>query len=148
MILKKEDALEARILQDQLADLQAGLVVSMPISAVLSGLILTVQALSDHGFAAAIWFLVVNAINAARLALVHYQRKETGRQNDLTKVSQRLRWFSILAFLAGIAWSFLAVLTAGYTTSQAPLHLIILAGISGSCPGGWCRSADLRRGPS
>jgi GGDEF domain-containing protein len=130
MVVKKEDALEVRILQDQLADLRAGLFVSMPISAVLSGLILTVQAVSGGGFAAAIWFLVVNAINAARLALARYQRKETGRQDDLTGVSQRLRWFGILAFLAGIAWSFLAVLTVGYTTPQAPLHLVILAGIS------------------
>ncbi|NGO53470.1 putative bifunctional diguanylate cyclase/phosphodiesterase [Allomesorhizobium camelthorni] len=130
MALKKEDALEARILQDQLADLRAGLFVSMPISTILSGLILTVQALSDGGFAAAVWFLVVIAINAARLGLARYQLKETGRQDDLTEISQRLRWFGILALLAGFAWSFLAVLTVGYTTPQAPLHLIILAGIS------------------
>lgn len=128
MALKKEHALEARILQDQLADLRAGLSVSMPISAVLSGLILTVQALSGNGFAAAIWFLVVNAINAARVALARYQLKETGHHNGLTGISRRLRWFGILALLAGFAWSFLAILTVGYTTPQAPLHLIILAG--------------------
>lgn len=128
--LKEVESLEAKIRQDQLADLRAGLFVSMPISAVLSGLILTVQALSGGGFAAAIWFLVVNAINAARLGLARYQLKETGHQDDLTGISQRLRWFGILALLAGIAWSFLAVLTVGYTTPQAPLHLIILAGIS------------------
>ncbi|TIQ92810.1 MAG: GGDEF domain-containing protein, partial [Mesorhizobium sp.] len=110
--------------------LRAGLFVSMPISAILSGLILTVQALSGGGFAAAIWFLVVNAINAARLRLARYQLKETGHQDDLTGISRRLRRFGILALLAGFAWSFLAVLTAGYTTTQAPLHLIILAGIS------------------
>ncbi|TIP26837.1 MAG: EAL domain-containing protein [Mesorhizobium sp.] len=130
MAHKKEHALEARILGDQLADLRAGLFVSMPISAILSGLILTVQALSGGGFAAAIWFLVVNAINAARLGLARYQLKQAGHQDDLTGISQRLRWFGILALLAGFAWSFLAVLTAGYTTPQAPLHLIILAGIS------------------
>ncbi|RWQ15255.1 MAG: GGDEF-domain containing protein, partial [Mesorhizobium sp.] len=128
--MKKENALEARILQDQLADLKAGLFVSMPISTMLSGLILTVQAFSGGGFAAAIWFLVINAINAARLGLARYQLNETGDQDDLTGVSQRLRWFGILALLSGFAWSFLAVLTVGYTTPQAPLHLIILAGIS------------------
>ncbi len=130
MALKKENALEARILQDQLADLKAGLFVSMPISTMLSGLILTVQAFSGGGFAAAIWFLVINAINAARLGLARYQLNETGDQDDLTGISQRLRWFGILALLSGFAWSFLAVLTVGYTTPQAPLHLIILAGIS------------------
>ncbi|CAH2396913.1 hypothetical protein [Mesorhizobium ventifaucium] len=128
--MKKEDELEARILQDQLADLKAGLFVSMPISTMLSGLILTVQAFSGGGFAAAIWFLVINAINAARLGLARYPLKETGHHDDLTGISQRLRWFGILALLSGFAWSFLAVLTVGYTTPQAPLHLIILAGIS------------------
>ncbi|WP_164987235.1 MULTISPECIES: putative bifunctional diguanylate cyclase/phosphodiesterase [Mesorhizobium] len=130
MALKKEDTLEAGILQDQLADLRVGLFVSMPISTVLSGLILAVQALSGGGSGAAIWFLVVNAINIGRLALARYQLKDTRRQDDLTRISPRLRWFGILALLAGFAWSFLAVLTVGYTTPHAPLHLIILAGIS------------------
>lgn len=128
--LKKEESLEAKIRQDQLADLRAGLFVSMPISAILSGLILAVHALSGGGFAAAIWFLVVNAINAARLALARHQLKDIRRRHDLTGISPRLRRFGILALLAGFAWSFLAVLTAGYTTPQASLHLIILAGIS------------------
>ncbi|MER9125782.1 bifunctional diguanylate cyclase/phosphodiesterase [Mesorhizobium sp. M0959] len=130
MAPKNEDTLEAKIRQDQLADLRAGLFVSMPISAILSGLIWAVHALSGSGFAAAIWFLVVNAINAARLALARYQLKETGRHDGLVGVLPRLRWFGILALLAGFAWSFMAVLTVGYTTPQAPLHLVILAGIS------------------
>ncbi|WP_192244297.1 putative bifunctional diguanylate cyclase/phosphodiesterase [Mesorhizobium silamurunense] len=130
MALKKEDTLEAGILQDQLADLRAGLFVSMPISTVLSGLILAVQTLSGNGSGAAIWFLVVNAINVGRLALARYQLKDTRRQGDLTRISPRLRWFGLLALLAGFAWSFLAVLTVGYTTAHAPLHLIILAGIA------------------
>ncbi|MER8943779.1 hypothetical protein NKH82_30585 [Mesorhizobium sp. M0915] len=130
MAPKKVDTLEAKIRQDQLADLRTGLFVSMPISAILSGLIWAVHALSGSGFAAAIWFLVVNAINAARLALARYQLKETGRHDGLVGILPRLRWFGILALLAGFAWSFLAVLTVGYTTPQAPLHLVILAGIS------------------
>ncbi|RRH93289.1 EAL domain-containing protein [Mesorhizobium tamadayense] len=130
MALKIDDALETKILQDQLADLRAGLFVSMPISTVLSGLILTVQSLSGNGSAVAIWFLVINGINAARLALAHYQLQEAGPQDASARVSPRLRWFGILALLAGFAWSFLAVLTDEYTTSQAALHLIILAGIS------------------
>ncbi|WP_353646457.1 EAL domain-containing protein [Mesorhizobium sp. WSM2239] len=130
MAVKEEDALEASIRQDQLSDLRAGLLVSMPISFVLSGLILTVQVLSGGGFAAVIWFLVVNAVNAARLALARYQLKLREHEDDRTGVLQRLHWFGTLALLSGIVWSFLAVLTAGYTTPQAPLHLIILAGIS------------------
>lgn len=128
--LKEEESLEAKIRQDQLADLRAGLFVSMPISAILSGLICAVQALSGGGFAAASWFLVVNALNAARLALARFQLKETERHQDLLGVLPRLRMFGVLALLAGFAWSFPAVLTVGYTTPQAPMHLVILAGIS------------------
>jgi diguanylate cyclase (GGDEF)-like protein len=131
MSLAEEETLEARILQDQLADLRSGLFVSMPISAVLSGLIFTVQALSGSVFVAAIWFLLVNAINGARLALaLHQKTGETPCQDDLKRVSGQLRQYGMLALLAGFAWSLLAVLTAGYTTPHAPLHLIILAGIS------------------
>ncbi|MER8447085.1 hypothetical protein NKH52_28250 [Mesorhizobium sp. M1066] len=102
--LKEEESLEAKIRQDQLADLRAGLFVSMPISAILSGLICAVQALSGGGFAAASWFLVVNALNAARLALARFQLKETGRHQDLLGVLPRLRMFGVLALLAGFAW--------------------------------------------
>ncbi|MCT7377852.1 putative bifunctional diguanylate cyclase/phosphodiesterase [Chelativorans salis] len=131
MAFEIEDALEGRILKDQLADLRHGLFVSMPISTVLSGLILAVQALSGSGFAAAIWFLVVNAINGARLALALRPAPWAGKhEDDLEGVSRRLRLYGILALLSGFAWSLLAVLTAGYTVPQAPLHLIILAGIS------------------
>ncbi|MCV3241972.1 diguanylate cyclase (GGDEF)-like protein [Mesorhizobium robiniae] len=130
MDLNNEDTLNAKIRQDQLADLRAGFFVSMPISTVLSGLILTVQAISGGGSSAAIWFLVVNAINVGRLALARYQLRQTERHDDSAGTSQRLRRFGVLALMAGFAWSFLAVLTAGYTTPHAPLHLIILAGIA------------------
>ncbi|WP_274425313.1 putative bifunctional diguanylate cyclase/phosphodiesterase [Chelativorans sp. YIM 93263] len=132
MAVEKESALEGRILQDQLADLRGGLFVSMPISTALSVLILTAQAFSGSGFTAAIWFVVVNAINGFRVALGLYRPGPdvAGRKDNFKRVSQRLHLYSALALLSGFAWSFLAVLTAGYTTPQASLHLIVLAGIS------------------
>ncbi|WEX11957.1 EAL domain-containing protein [Chelativorans sp. AA-79] len=104
----------------------------MPISVALSSLILIVQVLSGDTFSAAIWFLVVNGINGARIVLA-LSRPEEGNANfegGLKSVSRRLRLYSILALLSGFAWSFLAVLTNGYAMPQSSLHLIILAGIS------------------
>ncbi|OWK18934.1 hypothetical protein AJ88_46545 [Mesorhizobium amorphae CCBAU 01583] len=107
MALKKEDTLEAGILQDQLADLRAGLFVSMPISTVLSGLILAVQTLSGNGSGAAIWFLVVNAINVGRLAFARYQLKDTRRQGDLTRYRRGFAGLASLLFWRGLPGPFL-----------------------------------------
>lgn len=127
----QNDTLETKILQDQLADLRIGLLISMPISTVLSGLILAAQMLSGS-LIAVIWFLAVNAINGTRLALALSQpiTRETRHDNNLKWVSHRLRLYSVLALLSGFTWAFLSVLTDGYTIPQSSLHLIILAGIS------------------
>lgn len=132
MEIEREGALETRIRADQLADLRTGLLFSMPISTVLSVLILLVQLVSGNGFAATIWFLVVNAVNVPRLALAlrRFSPESKGRSEDSQATSRQLRLYSVLALLSGLAWSFLAVLTDGFTTPQASLHLIILAGIS------------------
>lgn len=132
MAVDKNIELEARVREDQLADLKAGFFFSMPISTVLSVLILGVQWMAGGGFSATIWFLVVNAINATRLVLALYlpTPARASRENNLQAILLQLRLYSGLALLAGFAWSFLAVLTAGYTQPQSPLHLIILAGIS------------------
>lgn len=125
------DALEAGILADQLDDLKTGLFFSMPISSALSACVLFVETVSGGGIAAAIWFVVVNAINIARIALA-FKPLPQGEGNDarLRAATKQLRLYSVLALLSGIAWCFLALTTEGYTTSQAQLYLIILTGIS------------------
>lgn len=117
-------SLEARILADQLDDLKSGLFFSMPISSTLSALVLLIQAISENWVAAGIWFLVVNALNGLRVMLA--LRPHTAG----VAANRQLRQLSILALMSGLAWAFLAVLTHGYTASNAPLHLIILTGIS------------------
>lgn len=121
-------SVEAGILRDQFADLRMGLFVSMPIGTVLSALILAVQMLSGGGLGAVLWFAAVSTINGARvvLALAQSDIPDTG----LRSVGGRLSLYGMLALASGIAWSFLAVLTDGYTTPQAPLYLIVLAGLS------------------
>lgn len=128
--IEPSSSLEARIRGDQLADLKAGLFFSMPTSAVLSALILAVQWLEGSAFAAIIWFLVVNAINSTRLVLAHFKRGKPTYEDELRAASKELRLYGIFALLSGFAWSYLSVLTGGYTAPQSTVHLTILAGIS------------------
>ncbi|MFC3323604.1 putative bifunctional diguanylate cyclase/phosphodiesterase [Mesorhizobium cantuariense] len=100
----------------------------MPIGTVLSALILTVQMLSGGGLAAVLWFAAVSIINGARMALALAQSDIA--DSRLKPVGARLSHYGMLALASGIAWSFLAVLTDGYTTPQAPIYLIVLAGAS------------------
>ncbi|MFC6489204.1 putative bifunctional diguanylate cyclase/phosphodiesterase [Nitratireductor sp. GCM10026969] len=132
MKAEADGELEDRIRGDQLADLRTGLLFSMPISTALTVLILIVQLMSGNAFAAAIWFLVVNAINILRLvlALRRSNRVSEERNKDLQATSRQLRFYSILALLSGLAWSFVALLTDGFTAPHSSLHLVILAGIS------------------
>ena len=118
----------AGILRDQLADLRTGIFISMPVGTVLSALILAVQMLSGGGLAAVLWFAAVGTINCARIALALSQSDTANSR--LRPAGARLSSYGMLALVSGIAWSFLAVLTDGYTTPQAPIYLIVLAGVS------------------
>ncbi|MBZ9849301.1 EAL domain-containing protein [Mesorhizobium sp. CA14] len=133
----RSEAVEAGILRDQLADLSKGVFISMPVGTVLSALILAVQLLSGGGLAAVLWFLAIALINGARVVLAVAQ---SGAADDGPgAVDARLSLYGRMALASGVAWSFLALLSDGYTTSQAPLYLIVLAGISaGSVTYGTC----------
>ncbi|MDX8527426.1 EAL domain-containing protein [Mesorhizobium sp. MSK_1335] len=120
--------MEAGILRDQLADLSKGVFISMPVGTVLSALILAVQLLSGGGLAAVLWFAAIALINGARVVLA-VARSEAADDRPQTP-GARLSLYGLLALASGVAWSFLALLSDGYATPQAPLYLIVLAGAS------------------
>ncbi|RAZ87006.1 GGDEF-domain containing protein [Mesorhizobium hawassense] len=122
----QSEAVEAGILRDQLGDLSKGVFVSMPVGTVLSALVLMVQLISGGGLAAVLWFVAIALINGARLVLAIAQ---SGAADDRPEaVRARLSVYGLLALASGVAWSFLALLSDGYTTAEAPLYLIVLAG--------------------
>lgn len=124
----QSEAVATGILRDQFADLRKGIFISMPVGTVLSALILAVQLLSHGGLDAVLWFATVSTINGARLVLAVFRPDIADR--DPKRVGAWLSLYGALALLSGIAWSFLAILADGYTTAQAPLYLIVLAGLS------------------
>jgi diguanylate cyclase (GGDEF)-like protein len=124
----RSEAVAAGILRDQFADLRKGIFISMPIGTVLAALILAAQMVSGGGLAAVLWFAAIGTINGARMALAIAQPDFA--DNRPKAVGARLSLYGALALASGIAWSFLAVLTNGYTTHQAPLYLVVLAGLS------------------
>ncbi|TIU78300.1 MAG: hypothetical protein E5W03_20380 [Mesorhizobium sp.] len=115
--------MDAGILRDQLADLSKGVFISMPIGTVLAALILAVQLLSGGGLAAVAWFAAIALINGARVVLALAQSGAADEQPQVVDV--RLSLYGLLALASGVAWSFLALLSDGYTTAQAPLYLIM-----------------------
>ncbi|WP_292579197.1 diguanylate cyclase, partial [Mesorhizobium sp.] len=120
--------MDAGILRDQLADLSKGVFISMPIGTVLAALILAVQLLSGGGLAAVAWFAAIALVNGARVVLALAQSGAADERQQA--VGARLSLYGLLALASGVAWSFLALLSDGYTTAQAPLYLIVLAGTS------------------
>jgi len=128
----RRDAFETRLVQDQLDDARSGLWVSMPISAALSSLILAIEYSAGAGIRVLFWFVAVNLINGARIAIAS--------RPIATAAENQLFHLKTFAFTSGICWSYLAVLTDGYTQPTSTFNLIILAGIcagavtySGSC---------------
>ena len=124
----RSEAVEAGILRDQLTNLAKGVFISMPIGTVLSALILAVQLLSGRGPAAVLWFVAIALINGARVVLALAQSEAADDRPQA--VNAQLSVYGLLALASGVAWSFLALLCDGYTTAEAPLYLIVLAGTS------------------
>jgi len=128
----RPEVLKLRIRADQLNDIRRGIFFSNPISSLLSALILAAHIAAGHAFVAVlVWFLAINAINGARI-ICAFRQSRISKQGceDLSKVMAHLGQFKLLAFLSGINWAFLALLTEGYTTPKSELDLIILAGVS------------------
>src|SRR5438445_389471 len=72
--------------------------------------------------------LISEVLNVARVALAA-AHSDTADSSPRV-IGARLSLYGRLALVSGVAWSFLAVLSDGYTTPQAPLYLIVLAGTS------------------
>ncbi|RFB79849.1 putative bifunctional diguanylate cyclase/phosphodiesterase [Methylovirgula sp. 4M-Z18] len=127
----QEDSLKARIVSDQVRDVEAGLFVSMPTSTLLSGMLFFVDGVSGRGVDAVIWFLAISIINFARIIVaLRGSILSTAGTDGLSAEHRRLRSYKVLAALAGLAWAYIAVLTDGFTSQQTTLHLIILVGVS------------------
>jgi hypothetical protein len=81
-----QKGVELGVLRDQLADLRASLLISMPISTVLSVLIVLVKSISGADWTTLAWLVIVNVVNGARilLALRQPQDEELEKQDFAT----------------------------------------------------------------
>lgn len=118
-----------KILADQLGEICEGARFSMPISTVLSVLIVLVQSAAGHFWESIVWFALVNIVNALRFfEAIAYSRRLAPIEN-VADLQRQIRRFQFLAALSGFFWSGVAVLSSGFTDPQAPVYLVILAGI-------------------
>ncbi|MHC5233452.1 putative bifunctional diguanylate cyclase/phosphodiesterase [Brucella sp. LJL56] len=119
-----------KILADQLRDICEGTRFSMPISTILSMLILLVQVAEGYFWVSIVWFALVNIINALRfIDAIAYYRSSAAPVEDVAVLQRQLTRFQLLAALSGLLWAGLAVLSHGYTDPQSSVYLVILAGI-------------------
>lgn len=127
----RQSGVELGVLRDQLSDLRESLLISMPISTILSVLVVIVKFISGFDWTALVWLAIINAVNAGRILLALKQPR--GRELETSGYPSLVRWlrgYMALAFLAGIAWAYVAVLADGFTAPETPVYLVIVAGIS------------------
>lgn len=127
----RQSGVELGVLRDQLADLRECLLISMPISTILSVLVLIVKFISGFDWATVVWFVAINIINGARIALALNQpHRDQLEMQDHGALLTWLRSYMALAFMAGLTWSYIAVLSEGFSVPESPAYLVIIAGIS------------------
>lgn len=102
----------------------------MPISTILSVLILLVQIAAGHFWMPIIWFALVNIINALRLIdAIAYYRSPAAPVENIAVLQRQLARFQLFGAMAGFVWAGVAILSHGFSDPQSSVYLVILAGI-------------------
>ncbi|MBN9046076.1 MAG: EAL domain-containing protein [Rhizobiales bacterium] len=124
------DPISDKITADQLRDICKGLRFSMPVSSILSVLVLVMQVISGDLGEGIVWFILVNAVNVIRIVdVLKFHRASAAMQADSEYLTRHLTRFKLFAALAGILWAGVAYLAYGFTSPQFAPYLVILAGI-------------------
>ncbi|WP_247880763.1 hypothetical protein [Brucella intermedia] len=90
-----------KILADQLGEICEGARFSMPISTILSVLIVLVQSAAGHFWESIVWFALVNIVNALRFfEAIAYSRRLAPIEN-VADLQRQIRRFQFLAALSG-----------------------------------------------
>ncbi len=127
---RQDSPIADKILADQLREICDGARFSMPISTILSVLILLVQIAAGHFWMPIIWFALVNIINALRLIdAIAYYRSPAAPVENIAVLQRQLARFQLFGALAGFVWAGVAILSHGFSDPQSSVYLVILAGI-------------------
>lgn len=127
---RQDSPIADKILADQLREICDGARFSMPISTILSVLILLVQIAAGHFWMPIIWFALVNIINALRfIDAIAYYRSPAAPVENMAVLQRQLARFQLLGALAGVVWAGVAILSHGFSDPQSSVYLVILAGI-------------------
>ncbi len=127
---RQDSPIADKILADQLREICDGARFSMPISTILSVLILLVQIAAGHFWMPIIWFALVNIINALRLIdAIAYYRSPAAPVENIAVLQRQLARFQLFGAMAGFVWAGVAILSHGFSDPQSSVYLVILAGI-------------------
>ncbi|ATR21263.1 Sensor protein [Roseomonas mucosa] len=123
--------LEGLIRLDQLRAVRRSVLISLPVTVLLSLSNLAMANYGGHGEAGFAWFWASIAVNLLRSLLCGFPPRAVlleGRESPAVR-----RWFHamcLLAWCSGMIWAAVPVLCDGFTTSQAPFFLVVVCGIT------------------
>ncbi|UPG74099.1 EAL domain-containing protein [Roseomonas gilardii subsp. gilardii] len=123
--------LEGLIRLDQLRAVRRSVLISLPVTMLLSLSNLVMANYGSHGEAGLIWFWASITVNLLRSLLCGFPPRAMlldGRESRAVRL-----WFQamcLLAWCSGMIWAAVPVLCDGYTTPQAPFFLVVVCGIT------------------
>lgn len=123
--------LEGLIRLDQLRAVRRSVLISLPVTILLSLSNLAMASYGGQGGAGLVWFWASIAVNLMRSLLCGFPPRAMlldGRESPAIR-----RWFRamcLLAWCSGMVWAAVPLLCDGYTTSQAPFFLVVVCGIT------------------
>lgn len=123
-----EPYIEKLLRRDQLIAIRETVLVALRVNVLLGLTVLLVAWHSDRLLAGIIWFSISCAANLWRVILL-YRLPDSGNVADMP-IDSTLRWAEISAFLSGLIWSTMPILSDGYTTPDTLFHLVIICGIT------------------
>ena len=123
--------LEGLIRLDQLRAVRRSVLISLPVTILLSFSNLAMASYGGQGRAGFVWFWTSIAVNLMRSLLCGFPPRAMlldGRESPAIR-----RWFRamcLLAWCSGMVWAAVPLLCDGYTTPQAPFFLVVVCGIT------------------
>lgn len=126
-------ALLSLIRQDQLSAVRRNILAAVPISIIISAIVLFVSVWHNHGRLGVAWFsagTVINMIRIGQCSLPLPDAAASTSDAGRARVELQLKLLCFTALIAGLVWALVPALCDGYTSPQTLFYLTVVCGIT------------------
>lgn len=126
-------ALLSLIRQDQLSAVRRNILAAVPISIIISAIVLFVSVWHNHGRLGVAWFsagTVINMIRIGQCSLPLPDAVASTSDAGRARVELQLKLLCFTALIAGLVWALVPALCDGYTSPQTLFYLTVVCGIT------------------